>query len=370
MTHSKRALLTFAFASLVSAAHAGDEFEAASNPSGWSFGITVADTLEPTGGNPGGWLHNDSVDSFAPILTSDGNIASDFNGDYRAMGVTGISIDARTDDANFGAGGREFSLLLRDTKGTASVNDDDYAYFVGSLVPQPGQGWVHYDFDIPSASTAAVPTGWSGGWVGDGENFRPGIDWNDVIQNVDVVEFWWLNPAFFAIFQTWDVGVDNICINSSVGTVVCDPANINASGFPAVLSGSFSGAGGSGLHLECVQGPPMKFGYFLVGTDVTDPGVPISSGRLCLSTVGGNSIGRYNITGGLVNSIGQFDVNGVLQNLVSTSSVGSGFDVPTMVPSIGGAITSGNTWHFQVWFREGGAVAGVSNFSNSLSVTF
>ena len=52
-------------------------------------------------------------------------------------------------------------------------------------MPLPGQGWVHYDFNVPSASTAPVPPGWSGGWSGNPSAFRPGVDWNDVITSVD-----------------------------------------------------------------------------------------------------------------------------------------------------------------------------------------
>ncbi len=207
-------VLLVAFTLIAPALEAGDEvlegFTGGSNAAGWSFNVTNPDVIEGHGGNPTSWLRNDFVSSFAPILTSGPTAPLPYQGDYRALGVSQISLDARTNAASFGASGRELSLLLRDTKGTATVNDDDYAYFVGPLVPQVGAGWVHYDFSIPSASTAAVPAGWSGGWVGDGENFRPGVDWNDVITSVDVVEVWWLHPAFFAIIQSWDVGVDNI----------------------------------------------------------------------------------------------------------------------------------------------------------------
>ena len=57
--------------------------------------------------------------------------------------------------------------------------------------------------------------------MGDAENFRPGIDWNDVITNVDRVEFWWIHPAYFAIIQGWDVGVDNVSVTYSEG-MECD----------------------------------------------------------------------------------------------------------------------------------------------------
>ena len=147
----------------------------------------------------------------------------------------------------------------------------------------------------------------------------------------------------------------------------CDPADNNSTGFPTVMSGNFGTGVGSGLHLEATQGPPTQFGYFLIGTGVSDPGTPISDGHLCLSVTGGNTFGRYNVSGGALNSIGQFDAGGVLQNMVGTSTVGSGFDVPTTVPSIGGTITAGSTWHFQLWHRED---AGASNFSNGLTVNF
>lgn len=199
-----------------------DTFEGGVNVGGWTFNSFNPDTLMQNGGNPGWWLRNDFLDTFAPITTTTFGVNSPFVGNYRAAGVSQLSIDARTDHADFGAGGREFSILLRDMNGTPlDYDDDDYAYYVGSLVPQVGEGWLHYDFAIPSQSTDAVPAGWKGGWAGDGENFRPGVDWNDVIQSVEQVEFWWLNPSFFAIFQSWDVGIDNPSV-----TYVPEPASL------------------------------------------------------------------------------------------------------------------------------------------------
>ncbi len=156
-----------------------------------------------------------------------------------------------------------------------------------------------------------------------------------------------------------------------VGTPFCDPMDINSTGQSTQMTGSLTAPGGSGLHLEAVNGPPTEFGYFLVGTAPDDPGLVISNGRLCLSITGGNVFGRYNVSGGPLNSIGAFDASGVMQNLVSTSSVGSGYDVPSTVPIPGSpTITAGSTWHFQLWHRDTPAGAGASNFSNGLSVMF
>lgn len=195
-----------------------ETFEGGSNAAGWT--ISGFDTIEMSGGNPGFWLHAPGADTFGPILTNDPLVPSAFMGDLRADGVSLISLDARTDDMDFPVCGFPFALVLRDTQGTVDPLDDDYAYFwdpTGTelIAPCIGEGWMHYDFDVPTQSTDPVPAGWSGSWAGDPESFRPGIDWNDVIVRVDTVEVWCGAPPLVAIFQNWDVGVDDVAITSS-----------------------------------------------------------------------------------------------------------------------------------------------------------
>ncbi len=149
--------------------------------------------------------------------------------------------------------------------------------------------------------------------------------------------------------------------------IPCTPLP-NSTGVPTVLTGALTGSPGTGLHLEATSGPPSQFGYFLIGSGLASPGLAVGSGMLCLDTTGGNLIARYNLAGSVMNSIGIFDAGGVLQNAVGTSTVGSGFDVPTPIPlPIGGAIVTGSTWHFQLWHRD---IPSTSNFSNALSWTF
>ncbi|MEZ6004183.1 MAG: hypothetical protein R3F33_08340 [Planctomycetota bacterium] len=157
----------------------------------------------------------------------------------------------------------------------------------------------------------------------------------------------------------------------SVGTPFCDPADNNSTGGPVTMTGSTTAAG-SGLHLEATGGPVNEFGYFLIGTapETVNP-IAISDGHLCLSVTGGNSFGRYNVTGGALNSIGGFNASGTLANFVGTSTTGTGFDVPSTVPLAGSpTIMAGDTWHFQLWYRDTPAGAGHSNLSNGLSYTF
>lgn len=207
--------------SVASATTYVDDFEGGLNPSGWAF-IRGGDVFEGSGGNPGGWLHQPSYDTFAPRLDHVFGVTTPFDGDYQAANVTRISLDAQTLDLDFGTGdGFQLTLVLRDEKGTPfDVSDDDYVYFVGPNVPLVGAGWTHYDFDIPSQFAGTLPPGWKGGWFEDCENLRPGVVWADVVKNVQRVEFWWIDPCLFAIFQNWNVGADNIAIEFG------DPAGI------------------------------------------------------------------------------------------------------------------------------------------------
>ena len=91
-------------------------------------------------------------------------------------------------------------------------------------------------------------------------------------------------------------------------------------------------------------------------------------GLLCL---GGPAIGRYNSEAGINfperDSVGTFDATGVFQSLTGNTSTGTGFDVPAQLPfPPGGVITTGSTWYFQMWYRDGAS----SNFSDAIGVTF
>lgn len=186
-----------------------DGFSGGTNFGGWSY--NPSDVIQTSGGNPGSWLHQSFADTFAPIWVSGNGV---FEGDFRAKGVNSLSFDARTDGVTFGDGsGFQMSIVLRDTKGTGTPADDSFAYSVGPNIPIEGAGWVAYDFTIPSQSMDATPAGWTGQYAG-------GDDWNDVIQSIDRVEIWWIDPSFFALLQPWDIGLDNVTLHAPGSSVV------------------------------------------------------------------------------------------------------------------------------------------------------
>jgi hypothetical protein len=237
-----------------------DPFDGGVNNGGWNY--NPGDTILPTGGNPGAWLHQSTADTFAPIFRS---TSKDLDGDWRAAGIDRISFDAILNGMNFGNGsGFAMSILLRDTKGSSGVSDDDYAYFVGPNIPLLGAGWKSFIYSIPSQDTSAVPTGWKGGWVGDGAQFRPGVDWNDVITNVDRVEIQWIDPSFFALFQQWDIGMDNIGVQADGTAVVRNGAGGNPLGF---VSTSTPDIGSAWTSTVDVLGPGHPLSFVAVSLD-------------------------------------------------------------------------------------------------------
>ena len=104
-----------------------------------------------------------------------------------------------------------------------------------------------------------------------------------------------------------------------------------------------------------------------MGSGIGSPPIVIDSGNLCL----GIAIGRYNHNGTDRISIGKFSASGDLVNLSGTSASGLGFDVPQTLPLPGTPlIQSGETLHFQVWYRDQAAGVTTSNLSSGLSVEF
>ncbi|MDF1838683.1 MAG: hypothetical protein P1V35_12505 [Planctomycetota bacterium] len=143
----------------------------------------------------------------------------------------------------------------------------------------------------------------------------------------------------------------------------CIPTQANSAGTAAHLEGWRNAPQyGSRIVLSCYNGPPGQFGYYLVSTQFSNTGIPLGQGQLCLA----GNLGRYNVAGTAMNSTGIFDSSRSFQNGSGTGYFGHGF-IPPMDLPMGGMIATGQTWHFQVWYRE---PMGNSNFSNGLSVTF
>lgn len=237
-----------------------------------------------------------------------------------------------------------------------------------------------YSLDpVTGAATLVGPVGYDLNYMQDMD-----FDWSTgqllaTISGLFGVRFVEIDTATGLATSLGDLSAETLQATMAVGAPAppkiegaCESAVVpNSTGATTLLTGDMTAPGGSGLHLDGLNGPPGEFGFFLIGTGLADPAYPISGGSLCLSLTGGNQIGRYSVPGGDFNSIGQFNPSGSFVNLAGTSATGFGFDVPMNAPLPGApALSPGTTWFFQLWHRDTPAGPGVSNFSNALCVTF
>ncbi len=189
------------------------------NAGNWSFfgnPNNPVEVIEPSGGNPGAFLHSTCsglacLDTFAPELRTQLGTSSIFTGDWRAKKIVAVGVDLAIFHVDFSSADRPLTLMLRHDPGTpGDVSDDVVVYRVGSKdIPPPNGEWRRFSFRIPSANTA-LPAGWLV-LQGSGED---DADWNQVLTSVSQVSFFYGDPTFFFIFQQWELGVDNVRITA------------------------------------------------------------------------------------------------------------------------------------------------------------
>lgn len=138
-----------------------------------------------------------------------------------------------------------------------------------------------------------------------------------------------------------------------IGETLCSPGVPNSTGDSAVLMARGSTlASDQDLVLEGALFPRNSFAFAIVSLDtgfVPQPGG--SSGNLCL----GGQIGR------LVDRATQAGIDGRIEIVVDVA------DIPQ--PLGGQAAQAGDTWWFQVWYRDANPQV-TSNYTDALGVTF
>ena len=222
----------------------------------------------PNGGNPGEFIGTQQFDTFTPRAQTTLGVTSVFHGDYRAAGVTDMGIDLKTFANQFpNSCMRPISIQLVSDPGTpGNFGDDTYVYFVSSQqAPCAGEGWKSYDFAVPAAS-AVLPAGWA---IDPNNPGAPDAVWNQVIEDVDQVQWWYGDPTFFFIFEQWSVGLDNPRMHMVSAPVNYCTAGTSASGCQALISASGvpSSTAPSGFFLEAASVEGSKDGLFFFGTN-------------------------------------------------------------------------------------------------------
>ena len=149
-------------------------------------------------------------------------------------------------------------------------------------------------------------------------------------------------------------GLLDVC--EGIGTAYCRQPNPNSAGHEALLSvdGSLFVQENS-VTLRASQMPPGQFGYALNSPyQGVIPNVGGSQGSLCIF---GPSLGRHNRAGEVRYSgaAGEFDLTVDLTHF------------PSPMGSI--LVQAGETWNFQVWYRDQNP-SSTSNLTHAVSLTF
>ncbi len=197
------------------AASVTDNFEAGTNPNqwGWTNNSGGSYIIQMTGGNPGAWL-----DSGTPYYSDHPNLTSipPEGTDLRTALASGTLHSASLSFRQMYSGcfpifttPSTFSLELIDLHSdpggaVIEAHTTTGARSIGGLHVAL---WTHAAFAIPSDSIEPVPDGWE-------LNAPPELNytWQDLMQNVDGIRFFAINPDDITFDACWRLGADNVTV--------------------------------------------------------------------------------------------------------------------------------------------------------------
>ncbi|MCP3917007.1 MAG: LamG domain-containing protein [bacterium] len=231
--------------------------------------------------------------------------------------------------------------------------------FVGPTAAQTG-AWMHVAvvFDASFLATYYVDGAAIGSVVGTGPSNAPGPNWwigskqgnTEYWQGaIDDVQVYQGSLSAVQVGQLFSAPGSTL----EVGTSYCGPSLPHSGGQSAWIGASGGTYPGGLLALDAVSLPPNQFGYFIFSqTQGFTAGFGGSSGVLCLDT-----------------SYGGFRAPGQIALSGPGGAIGIEIDTTTLPMPTPVTVQSGQTWHFQAWFRDSNP-APTSNFTNGLSLTF
>jgi hypothetical protein len=181
-----------------------EDFESG-NPDSWQidfngtingFPISAITGTVGGGGNPGNAIGFNAVSEQIGPWFFNSPASSNFSGDLRAKGVTGIACDMNFTTVASSPFGSVFVAMIADDNGTPEVLDDlfcwyyDFSYAYNGFGPGqlPSGTWNHCTWNLDTSSTT-LPAGWTinniaGNFAGD-----PDTAWNALVTDVDYVAF-------------------------------------------------------------------------------------------------------------------------------------------------------------------------------------
>jgi hypothetical protein len=182
--------------------------------------------IEPTGGNPGAYLHG-QVAAAVPTWYVSNPTANPFLGNYSATGVHSFAFDLNI-SGGVQVPDRVLTLHLYTTLGTGDPAQGIEAYELGTDISNYQPGWFRYMYSLNAGSTS-IPQGWV---VTEG-NGNPGTDadWRTLVSHVENITMALGQPGYFyPNLNVWDIGLDNVTLST-----VPAPAGIGAVGLAGLI---------------------------------------------------------------------------------------------------------------------------------------
>ena len=190
-----------------------DTFETVDNPNQWGWtsingGFYI---VQPTGGNPGGWLDSDvGYKTDHPNLTSVPPVGTALKTALASGELVSASFDFQRLDAGScfpqydlpSTFALEFIDLHSDPGGSVIE-----AHVNGDASPTDVSSWQTVFFSIPSQATD-VPDGWM-------LNYPPEMTytWQDMMHNIDGIRFFSISPDDITYSSCWRLGADNVIVS-------------------------------------------------------------------------------------------------------------------------------------------------------------
>lgn len=207
-----------------------ETFEDGTNPSQWFLlEPSVPVFIQQSGGNPGAYLTHSVTNWPAPVVGTT-KADSPFTGDYRARGVQSVGLDLIVELAQ-AQPHPDFSmtLVLEYNAGVPGQLTRVYSPS-GISIPFPGDGWISYDFEVPS-HLRLPPGDLPPGWFYAADQFGTIYDyhsWDELIENVTKIAFVGFDdPESIGFFLNWKIGADNLRLTHTAPPI---PGDLNGDG--------------------------------------------------------------------------------------------------------------------------------------------
>jgi hypothetical protein len=205
------------------AVEVADSFETADNPNGWSWlsgtpsNIVHNGTVQPTGGNPGGWFDSNAP-YFAghPNFTAIPEAGTPLHAALASAALETLTVDIQRLDTSAVTNCHPvydlpstYTLELLDlhTLGTNPPTPIEAHTTDGPASPEgTSYPWTAVNFTIPSDATDVPP-----GWV---LNVPPDITytWADLMHNLDGISVYAIDPGEITFDSCWELGADNVVV--------------------------------------------------------------------------------------------------------------------------------------------------------------